>query len=188
MVIGLSAHISHILKPLNDTVFGTFKSYIQKELHCMTLLKSNLDEFDIAEVLKVSISSAKAASNVFNEFLKARIWDGARTTAIIVPLKQLQYFSGHGDQAQAILSSVEDFITSFQSTRRSLLRPKDVEDEGRIKISNRIGVHLTAEAILNAQKQIDERRNRLAKRQREVEDEQLLRKYTMDSTGDIRRW
>ena len=67
-----------------------------------------------------------------------------------------------------MLPSLEDVVTSFRSTGRSLLRPKDVEDEGTIKISNRSGVHLTAEAILNALRQIDERRHPPARRQRKA--------------------
>ena len=170
VVIGLPAHTSHVLQPLDVTVFGPFKSYMQKEIHRMALLKPKLDAFDVAQVLKVSLSSAKTASNVSNGFRKTGLCDEPARTASIVPLEKLQYFSEQWEQAEEMLPSLEDVVTSFRSTGRSLLRPQDVEDEGIIKISNRSGVHLTAEAILNALKRRDERRHPPTRRQREAED------------------
>lgn len=155
LVIRLPAHISHVLQPLDVTLFGPFKSYLQKELYCMTLLKPKLDALDVAENLKISPSSARTVSNVSNGFRKARLWYGATRTASIVPVEKLQYFSEQGEQAEAMLPSLEDIGTSFRSTVKSLLRPLHVGDEGKIKISNRSGVHLRAEAILNALKRRD---------------------------------
>ena len=110
----------------------------------MALVKPELDAFDVAQVLKVSLSSATTASNVSNGFRKTGLWDDATRTASIVPLEKLQYFSEQWEQAEEMLPSLEEVVPSLRSTGRSLLRPQDVEDEGTIKISNRSGVHLTA--------------------------------------------
>ena len=93
MFIGLSTHTSHVLQPLDVTVFGPFKSYMQKEIHRMALLKPKLDAFDVAQVLKISLSFVTTASNVSHGFRKTGLWDDATTTASIFPLEKLQYFS-----------------------------------------------------------------------------------------------
>ena len=74
-VIGLPAHTSHILQPLDVTVFGPFKSYIQKQVHSRAMRTHALDAFDVGDVLKFALSDAVTASNVVSGFKKCGIWD-----------------------------------------------------------------------------------------------------------------
>ena len=46
-VIALPAHSSHRLQPLEVTVFGLYKSFLQAEIHRAARIKSLLNAFDI---------------------------------------------------------------------------------------------------------------------------------------------
>ena len=52
IAIGLPAHTSHVLQPLDVTVFAAFKSHLQAEVHQASRMKKVLDAFDIAEIIR----------------------------------------------------------------------------------------------------------------------------------------
>ena len=74
-VIGLPAHTSHVLQPLDVFVFGDFKSYVQREVHSRAMRAKVLNAFDVADVLKLALSDAVTASNVISGFKRCGIWD-----------------------------------------------------------------------------------------------------------------
>lgn len=70
IVIGLPAHTSQLLQPLDVSVFSSVKSYIQREFHRRGRDKRVLDAFDIVEVLNFVLSDALTTSNIVSGFRK----------------------------------------------------------------------------------------------------------------------
>ena len=50
-VIALPSHTSHVLQPLDVTIFGPYKSYLQQTMHSAALQKRILNAFDIGECI-----------------------------------------------------------------------------------------------------------------------------------------
>lgn len=75
-VIEIPAHTSHVLEPLGVTVYGPFKSHIQREVHASAVNKCVIDVFNVAEILKFALSDAVTVSNVINGFQKCGLGSG----------------------------------------------------------------------------------------------------------------
>lgn len=58
VVIGLPAHTSHVLQPLDVSVFSSFKSYLQREFHSMVRAKRVLDAFDVPSIIAAAYSDS----------------------------------------------------------------------------------------------------------------------------------
>ena len=159
-VIGLPAHTSHVLQPLDVTVFGPFNSYIQKEVHSRAMRTQVLDAFDVADVLKFALSDAVTASNVVSGFKKCGIWDLQSRGTCIEELEGLHFFEENTTvgQQNAQELSIEVLIESFRNCSRRLLRDVDVGDSGTVRISTNSGAYLTADAVFEALLARDKRR------------------------------
>ena len=57
-VVALPSHISHVLQPLDVSVFGPFKSKVQAERHKLSSHTSVLDVFGAASCLTIAYHSA----------------------------------------------------------------------------------------------------------------------------------
>ena len=75
IVISIPAHTSHVLQPLDVSVHGPFKSYMQREVNTRAILKRVLDVFDVREILKHALSAAVTPGNVISCFKKCGIWN-----------------------------------------------------------------------------------------------------------------
>ena len=68
VVVGLPAHASHVLQPLDVPLFGPFQSF--PSVKCMSLhgydslamSKKVLDAFDVADIIRYAISDALIVS------------------------------------------------------------------------------------------------------------------------------
>ena len=159
-VIGLPAHTSHVLQPLDVTVIGSFKSYIQKEVHSRAMRPQLLDAFDVADVLKFALSDSVTASNVVSRFKKCGIWDPQSRGTCIEELEGLHFFEENTTvrQQNAQELSLEVLIESLRNSSRSLLRDVDVRDSGTVRMSTTSDAHLTADAVIEALLARDKRR------------------------------
>ena len=91
-VVGIPAHTSHVLQPLDVTIFGPFKSFLEREISARATWKLVLDAFDVADVLRFALSEALTASNISSGFKKCGVWDPTLRNATIEPLESLHYF------------------------------------------------------------------------------------------------
>lgn len=76
ITIAVPAHCSYELQPLEVTVFSTYKSSLQKELHCATRAKSKLNAFDIGLLCNQSAYARAFIAPIINSgFVQCGIWD-----------------------------------------------------------------------------------------------------------------
>ena len=95
VVVALPAHTSHILYPLDVTVFGPFKSFLQREVHIRAMTKTVLEAFDVADIIRFALSDALTMSNICSGFQKCGVWDSITRIASLEPLGELSFYSGN---------------------------------------------------------------------------------------------
>jgi len=71
-VVGLPAHTSHVLQPLDVSVYSPFKSFLQCEIHARARTSRVLDAFDVAEIISVAYSEAFTVGNIRSGFFEDR--------------------------------------------------------------------------------------------------------------------
>lgn len=89
IVIALPAHTSHVLQPLDVSVFSSYKSYLQREIHTFAQRKKLLDAFDIAMGISRAYTKALTTSNIVDGFIRTGLWECSTLTASIEPLVQI---------------------------------------------------------------------------------------------------
>ena len=68
IVVALPAHTSHVLQPLDVSVFSSYKSFLQREIHSYAQRKKCLDAFDVSCCIKYAYSASKTSSNIISGF------------------------------------------------------------------------------------------------------------------------
>lgn len=157
VVIALPAHTSHVLQPLDVTVFGPYKSYLQEELHRLSRVASHLNAFSVAACIWNAYSKAFVKPNIASGFVKCGIWNAEKCGADITPLHHL--FCRLDNSAIPL----EVVMSSYIGKERSLLRDVSVEEEGRIRINTSNGANVTAQVVLDALKKRQEKKAAAAK-------------------------
>lgn len=155
VVIALPAHTSHVLQPLDLTVFGPYKSYLEEELHRVARISTKLNAFSVAVCIWNAYCKAFVPGNIRSGFVKCGVWNMDSMQADVTALEYL--FVEKESEGELPLSVV---IKSFEQKERSLLRDVDVEEEGRIRVSTTSGAHVTSDAVLEALKERCQRREK----------------------------
>ena len=75
IVIALTSHTSHALQPLDVTVFGAYKSFLQAELHRAARTKSTLNAFDFGICIHNACARAFIAPTIREGFCLSGIWN-----------------------------------------------------------------------------------------------------------------
>lgn len=70
-VVCLTAHLWHVLQPLDVSDFGSIKSNLEGNIHVASLQVSVLDAFIIARILRDSYEKSHAVSNIRSGFKNA---------------------------------------------------------------------------------------------------------------------
>ena len=120
VVIALPSHTSYVLQPLDVTVFGPYKSYIQQTMHSAALQKKILNAFDIGEFISHAYCRAVIGPNMESGFVKTGRWNPECLSAYFNALCSL--FEGNraeGDDGQVELQAL---LRSFARGGGSLLR------------------------------------------------------------------
>lgn len=154
VVIALPAHTSHVLQPLDVSVFSSYKSYLQAEVHKCSRVKSVLNAFDIAGCIRDAYTRSHTSGNIISGFLRTGIWDPVKLRTNISVVEVI--LGKYGKDT----STVEKLISFFLKMQRSLLHPMDLEEEGRIKIDTSSGLHLTSANVIDALAKREARRRR----------------------------
>ena len=134
VVVALPAHTCHVLQPLDVSVFSSYKSFLQREIHICAQSKKCLDAFEVSFCIKYAYSASMTSSNIASGFERAGIWCGEILSASIEPLKHL---FGSTDNGASI--TLETIVDSFMRCGRSLIRDTDVGDEGTVRANTQSG-------------------------------------------------
>lgn len=151
VVIALPSHTSHVLQPLDVTVFGPYKNYLQHELHRLARITVKINAFTVAKCIANAYSKAFNSSNIISGFVKCGIWNELTRSTDVSALESLFVDTS----TSALPLSV--VIETFRNKERTLLRDVNVEEEGRIRIDTSSGAHVTAEVVLDALQKRKER-------------------------------
>lgn len=126
--IALPSHTSHVLQPLDITVFEAYKSFFGKELHRAARVTSKLNTLSVAACVSNAYSKAFVSPTIRSGFVRSGMWKPETFKKDISALKHIFGDCGISE------TSVEFLLRSFERKERSLLRDVDVEEEGRIRI------------------------------------------------------
>lgn len=155
IVQGLPAHTSHVLQPLDKSVFRSFKQQIESELSRAVRRTRTLDAFDVAEVILNSYSKSVIAPHIKSGFRVTGIWDQNNQTINPEAVENLTFY---GDDTGTV-PTVEELVNNFNGRSRALVNSADVEDSGTIRVRTTNGTNLTSEAVLAALQERDRRRS-----------------------------
>lgn len=97
----------------------------------------------------------------------------------------MPFYEGEDDIGTAV-PSLEAVLASFESNHRSLPRDVDMEDGGTVRISTRLGAHLTSEAVIDALRMRHTRR-RAATGAITMREEQRVWREVYNESADERR-
>lgn len=170
VVIALPSQTSHVLQPLDVSVFGPYKNYLQAELHRVSRIASKLTAFSVAVAISNAYLRAFVAPNIRSGFVRCGVWDEVTRKTNVKILDHL--FVNTATDALPL----EFVLESFKNKERSLLRDVDVEEDGRIKIDTSAGANVTAAVVLEALKKRNERKEASAKKAQEGDDDELADK------------
>jgi len=70
IVIALPAHTSHILPPLDVSIFSSYKSFLQREVHAFSQNKKVFNAFDITCCINTSYTAALNLSKIVRGFVR----------------------------------------------------------------------------------------------------------------------
>ena len=183
ITIALPSHSSHELQPLDVTVFGAFKSYLQRELHMASQTKKIFNAFDIASMLHNAYSLSFVAPNIREGFFKCGLWDPDKKGTNLSTLERL--FENKPTKGSVQLS---DLLKAFTARHRSLLRDASVDEEGGIAIDTKSGAHITSEIVIGALRKRElQRRKQLSKAQQLSDEAAAERRAYKEPAADIRR-
>ena len=182
VTLALPAQNSHELQPLDVTVFVAINSYLQRDLHRVSMCKKQLNAFDVASVIQNAYALSFVASTVSLGFISCGVWDPVTGRTNVSALQHL--FTNESGESNVVLHCL---LNTYLRRNRSLLRDANMQHEGRIRITTTTGSHIASEAVLRAlqarerQKREEEEKKRRAK---ELKEERLAYK---EPTADIRR-
>lgn len=72
IVIGMPTHTSHIVEPLDFSVFSTFKASLSKEFRRLTLTKKIVDAFEVSNAISLSHQAPQTVPNIKSGLSKSR--------------------------------------------------------------------------------------------------------------------
>lgn len=121
VVIGLLAHTSHVLQPLDVSVFSAYKSYLQRYLPRAMREKRTLDACHVGNVIRLDYSASFTVGNIMSGFKKSGLWYDVRRLASEGSLKDLPIYQTK-DSATARIPSIQEVEESCNGKCRTLLR------------------------------------------------------------------
>ena len=153
ITIAVPSHSTHELQPLDVTVFGACKSFLQRELHRASKNKKPLIDFDIASIIRSAYSVAFVGPTIASAFIRCGVWSEETGGTNIDAVRHLFPETNRADSI-----GLDELLRSFMTKQRSLLREVNVKEEGRIRIDTKTGAHVTSEAVLTALKKSDDKK------------------------------
>lgn len=158
IVVGLPSHTSHVLQPLDVTVFGPFKNSLRSELQRIRLVTRGrpLGVFQIAEAIRKAYDSSETRTNIISGFQKTGLWNTMRRTVDVNAIATIHLSSPHSPPDPLVHNSQElhhiksfmDLVSHFRTKRRSLLSGGVIEKEGTIKLCQRAALILVPKMSL----------------------------------------
>lgn len=93
IAITLAAHTSHVLQPLDVSVFSPFKSALERNFSAATRVASQLDEFSIARCIHDAYDRSHVARNIEEGFEKTGLCIPEVGAASVVALCSIPFFN-----------------------------------------------------------------------------------------------
>lgn len=93
VLIGLLTYTSHVLQPFEVSVFSSFKSMLQRELHRANWEKNMLDCFDVDNETSTYYSGLFTSCNIQDGFIKTDLWNLSKRKASMDALRKFFTFS-----------------------------------------------------------------------------------------------
>ena len=136
-VISLPAHTSHVLQPLDQSVFGPFKDHLQRYLRGAARVTKRLHPFQIARLIKFALSDAFTASNLQSGFEKTGIWDRRSSSTYVRLLEELPFYDDEEDTPPEPVPMLKTVVEKFNDRARSLLRDVEIEKSGTLRVDTK---------------------------------------------------
>lgn len=152
VVIALPSHTSHVLQPLDLTVFAAYKSFLEEELHRTARIASKLNAFTVGSCISNAYAKAFVSPIIRSGFVRSGLWNWVTYKTDVSALEHL--FGKFGVEKP----SLDLLLRSFEKNERSLLREANVEEDGRIRINTSAGANVTSECVLAALKLREDRK------------------------------
>lgn len=89
------SHLFHVLQRLDVSIFGTFKSHLERNLHAACRHVAVLDAFVIAYILRSSYEKIHTSSNVRSGLYRSDVCDENICRAFVDPFHCLSFYSEH---------------------------------------------------------------------------------------------
>lgn len=178
VVIALPAHTSHVLQPLDVTVFNAYKSFLQEELHRAARIVTKLNAFTVAACISNAYCKAFISPYIQSGFVRCGLWNPESFSTDITALQHL-----FQDEEKI---SLDVLIQSFERRERSLLRDVNVEEEGRVRIDTKSGAHVTSDIVLDVLQEREQRKE--AARRKDAEDSIVESKDVREGAAALRRY
>jgi len=157
----MPSHTSHFLQPLDVSVYSSYKSALEKEIHEVARCKLVLDAFDVAQCIHMAYSKSMTSGNIIRGFEKTGLWDSRQLFASVEPFITL--FKAPEKIAGSSRVSLGDLVNSFSRKGRRQLGSADVEENVTVRINTETDAHLTSNSVLDALKVRDDRRQTRSK-------------------------
>lgn len=149
IVIGMHAHNSHIMQPLDVLVFSSFNSYVNKAFYRVIRTKKIFDSFDMANFLSIAYQSSHNINNTRNGFQKSETWNFDEWAPSVATLKQVLQLYGDSEE---LIETLSDILSSFETKFRTLVAHADIDvsESGTLCIQLSSTVHYTVSVVLQA--------------------------------------
>ena len=142
-VVAFPSHTSHVLQPLDVSVFGPFKSRVQAQLHKLSRHTRCIDVFGASMCLTTAYNASVTYINILHGFKRTGLWvrnaDGPSAERLT------RLFTEHGRKV-----TVAEVMRFFDKSTRGLLFSADVVENGTMRINTSTGAVLTCDQFLGA--------------------------------------
>lgn len=179
IVIALPYHTFHDIQPLDVTVFGAYKNFLQSELHLASRVKKWLNVFFVGACIPNAYGKSLLSTTIREGFRRTILWSDKTEGTYVSELENLFVVKGGASKKDGMM----DLVFHFDRTNRSLLRGVEVEDEGRTRINTMQRAHVPSEVVFNALHACDEKAKQKTKLS--IPDKQDIE--AKESVADINR-
>lgn len=113
--IAVSSNTSHVTQPPDVTVFSSYKSFLQQELHRAARQKNKLNVFNVGQCIKNDYARSRTAPNIIPGFQKTGIWDPELLSPNIEPLRK---YMSHRNGGKVSDVTVAVLVEKFKKSGR----------------------------------------------------------------------
>lgn len=191
VVLGLPAHSSHVLQPLDVSVFAPFKAALRSHIHNLRLHTSirRLDIFTLAEIVTKSYDTAFSRENIISAFAKTGLWNANVRSPSIRGLMEVKFTNGDADGLEHSngdatygdrIVNFMQLVGKYRKSRCTLLSDGVVEAEGTVKLDVTNGINYHSSMVLDALKRREDKRAAEVARRQEQQREKEKRKASKE--------